>query len=104
MDYFLPTVLSMLVILLSFGFLISGVVTVIPLFVNKSSAGEILPLALKASKINIGLMVASIVLVLIAQDTPIGDSPLLTVSVGFLIWAIITLLLVSGRMRMLLKQ
>ncbi len=103
MDYFLPTVLSMLVILLSFGFLISGVVTVIPLFVTQSSAGEILPLALKASKINIGLMVAAIVLVLISMDTPIGDSPLLAVSIGFLIWAIATLLLIAGRMRMLVR-
>lgn len=101
MDYFLPTVLSMLVILLSFGFLISGIVTVIPLFVNKSNSGEILPLALKAAKINIGLMVVSIVLVVIARDTPIGDSPLLEVSIWFLVWALATLGLLFGRQKML---
>ncbi len=103
MDYFLPTVLSMLVILLSFGFLISGIVTFIPLFVTRSSAGEILPLALKASKLNIGMMVGAIVLTLIAHNTPIGESPLLSVSIGFLVWAVITHLLVAGRMRMLLR-
>lgn len=87
---FLPLVLSMLVILLSFGFLISGITTVTPLFVNRDNAREILPMALKAAKINIGLMVVSIILVVIAQDTAIGDSPLLTVSIGFLLWALAT--------------
>lgn len=101
MDFILPTVLSMLVILLSFGFLIGGITTVTPLFVNKSNAGEILPLALKAAKINVGLMVASVILVIIARDTAIGDSPLLTVSISFLIWALVTVGLIVLRRKSL---
>lgn len=101
---FLPMVLSLLVILLSFGFLIGGITSVAPLFVNRSNAREILPMALKAAKINVGMMVASIILVLISQDTPIGDSPLLSVSIGFLVWALAALGLNLLRLKSFQKQ
>ena len=75
-----------------------------PFFVNKSNADEILPITLKATKLNTGMIVVSVILVVLAKDTLIGNSPLLKVSISFLAWSIATMFLVNMRKKMLAKN
>jgi uncharacterized membrane protein YobD (UPF0266 family) len=104
MEFFVPIVLSLLVVFLFSAFLLCVAITATPFFVNQSNADEILPIAMKGAKLNVGMLVLSVILVLIAHNTVIGTSPLLKVSLGFLVWGIAAIFIVSARQKMIEKK
>ena len=104
MDFLVPIVLSLLVVFLFGAFLLCVAITATPFFVNQSNADEILPIAMKGAKLNVGMVILSVVLVLIAHNTVIGTSPLLKVSLGFLVWAVAAIFIISARQKMIEKK